>query len=155
MEFSMQEYWEWLSFFLQGILPIQGLNLGLLHCRQISLPSEPPGKPYVKHMKWQSLNMCNLQYVNYTSIKLGFFKPCFTKGNQAETFKSESRNREALEATKIFHKPFPVSYSVSYLSSRPSPTPGTFPFPLGPCLPSENPCTQITCKHNFLPFWLH
>ena len=29
---------------LQGILPIQGSNPGLLHCRQILLPSEPPGK---------------------------------------------------------------------------------------------------------------
>ena len=29
---------------LQGIFPIQGLNVGLLHCRQILLPSEPPGK---------------------------------------------------------------------------------------------------------------
>ena len=30
---------------LQGIFPIQGSNPGLLHCRQIFLPSEPPGKP--------------------------------------------------------------------------------------------------------------
>ena len=30
---------------LQGIFPIQGLNLGLLHCRQILYCSEPPGKP--------------------------------------------------------------------------------------------------------------
>ena len=30
--------------------PTQGLNPGLLHCRQISLPSEPPGKPRVKEM---------------------------------------------------------------------------------------------------------
>ena len=30
---------------LQGILPTQGLNPGLLLCRQILLPSEPPGKP--------------------------------------------------------------------------------------------------------------
>ena len=38
---------------LQGIFPTQGYNLGLLHCRQeISLPSEPPGKPN----KW--LNLC-------------------------------------------------------------------------------------------------
>ena len=31
-------------FFLQGILQTQESNLGLLHCRQILLPSEPPGK---------------------------------------------------------------------------------------------------------------
>ena len=33
---------------LQGIFLTQGQNLGLLHCRQISLLSEPPGKPIVK-----------------------------------------------------------------------------------------------------------
>ena len=30
---------------LQGIFPTQGLNLGLLLCRQILLPAEPQGKP--------------------------------------------------------------------------------------------------------------
>ena len=30
---------------LQGIFPIQGLNPGLLPCRQILLPAEPQGKP--------------------------------------------------------------------------------------------------------------
>ena len=30
----------------QGIFPTQGWNLGLLHCKQTILPSEPPGKPY-------------------------------------------------------------------------------------------------------------
>ena len=29
----------------QGIFPTQGLNPGLLHCKWILLPSEPPGKP--------------------------------------------------------------------------------------------------------------
>ena len=31
--------------FLQGIFPTQGLNPGLLHCRWISFPAEPPRKP--------------------------------------------------------------------------------------------------------------
>ena len=31
-------------FLLQGIFPTQGSNLGLPHCRQMLLPSEPPGK---------------------------------------------------------------------------------------------------------------
>ena len=31
--------------FLQGIFLTQGLNLGLLHCKADSLPTEPPGKP--------------------------------------------------------------------------------------------------------------
>ena len=30
---------------LQGTFRTQGSNLGLLRCRQIVLPSEPPGKP--------------------------------------------------------------------------------------------------------------
>ena len=33
---------------LQGIFLTQGSNSGLLHCRQIPLPSEPPGKPPLK-----------------------------------------------------------------------------------------------------------
>ena len=35
MEFSRQEYWNGLSSLLQGIFLTQGLNPGLLHCRQI------------------------------------------------------------------------------------------------------------------------
>ena len=31
-------------FLLQGVFPTQGLNPGLPHCRQMFLPSEPPGK---------------------------------------------------------------------------------------------------------------
>ena len=42
---SRQEYWSGLPCPLQGIFPPQGLNLGLLHCRQILLSSEAPGKP--------------------------------------------------------------------------------------------------------------
>ena len=37
---------EWVAVpFSKGIFPAQGSNLGLLHCRQILLPAEPPGKP--------------------------------------------------------------------------------------------------------------
>ena len=35
MEFSRQAYWSRLPFLLQGIFLTQGLNPGLLHCRQI------------------------------------------------------------------------------------------------------------------------
>ena len=35
MEFSSQAYKSGLPYLLQGIFPIQRLNLGLLHCRQI------------------------------------------------------------------------------------------------------------------------
>ena len=47
MEFSRQEYWSELLFPSPRDLPTQGLNPGLLHCRQILLCrlSGPPGKP--------------------------------------------------------------------------------------------------------------
>ena len=35
VEFSRQEYWNGLLFSSLGYLPTQGLNLGLLYCRQI------------------------------------------------------------------------------------------------------------------------
>ena len=44
MEFSGQEYWSEVPFPFQGIFLTQGLNPGLLHCKQ-TLPSEPPGNP--------------------------------------------------------------------------------------------------------------
>ena len=48
IEFSGQEYWRGLPFLSPGIFLTQGLNLGLLHCRQIdSLPSEPLRNPMV------------------------------------------------------------------------------------------------------------
>ena len=42
MEFSRQEYWNGCHFLCQGICLTQGSNLGLLHCRQMLLLSEPP-----------------------------------------------------------------------------------------------------------------
>ena len=44
VEFSRQEYWSGLPFPSPGDLPTQGLNLGLLHCKQMLSPSEPRGK---------------------------------------------------------------------------------------------------------------
>ena len=41
-------------FLLQGIFLTQGSNLGLLHFRQILLPSEPPRKPRRKSGKKMS-----------------------------------------------------------------------------------------------------
>ena len=48
MGFSRQEYWRVLPFPSPGDLPDPGLNLGLLHCKQMILPSEPPGKLSVR-----------------------------------------------------------------------------------------------------------
>ena len=45
MEFSRQDCWSGLPFPLPGDLPNPGFDLGLPHCIQKFLPSEPPGKP--------------------------------------------------------------------------------------------------------------
>ena len=45
MEFSRQEYWSGYPLLLQGIVPIQGLNPGLLQCRQILYHLNPQGNP--------------------------------------------------------------------------------------------------------------
>ena len=45
MEFSRQEDWHGQPFLLQGIFPIQGLNPGLLHCRQILYHLSHQGSP--------------------------------------------------------------------------------------------------------------
>ena len=51
---SGKNTWVGCHFLLLGIFPTQGLNLVLLHCRQIFfffffLPSEPKGKPCMEH----------------------------------------------------------------------------------------------------------
>ena len=45
MGFSRQEYWSGLSCPSPGDFPTQGLNLGLLHCRQILYCLSPQGSP--------------------------------------------------------------------------------------------------------------
>ena len=44
MGFSRQEYWNRLPFPFLGDLPIQGSNLGLLHCRQMLYPLSHQGR---------------------------------------------------------------------------------------------------------------
>ena len=52
---------------LQAIFPTQGLNLGLLHYRQIlSLPSEPPGKLHLSLSR-------SLININWMLIKFSFW----------------------------------------------------------------------------------
>ena len=47
-------------FLLQGIFPTQGLNLGLLHCRQILYQLSYKGNPKVKMKVAQAyLTLCN------------------------------------------------------------------------------------------------
>ena len=73
-------------FLLQEIFLIQGLNPGLLHCRQ-TLPSEPPGKPQFYRMSLYYFMMEKMSVYTYTSKgsnRIGsvhsffqFFKDCF------------------------------------------------------------------------------
>ena len=51
------------NFLLQGILPTLGSNLGLLHCRQTFLPSEPPGKPSVSIYFELKVNLTILKFL--------------------------------------------------------------------------------------------
>ena len=44
-------------FLLQEIFLTQGSNLGLLHCRQMLLPSEPPGESDTTEIHW-GLSLC-------------------------------------------------------------------------------------------------
>ena len=52
---------EWVAIsFSRGVFPTQGLNQGLLHCRQTLLPSEPPGKSFLP-LKWDKIPARSLQ----------------------------------------------------------------------------------------------
>ena len=47
MGFPRQEYWSGLPFPSPGDLPNPGIEPGCLALQEDSLPSEPPGKPFV------------------------------------------------------------------------------------------------------------
>ena len=68
----------------QGIFPIQGLNLGLLHCRQILYQLSHKGSP--KTLK----NWCFCTVVLEKTLKGPLdckeIKPLYPKGNQPSTF---------------------------------------------------------------------
>ena len=44
--FPRQEYWSGLPFSSPGDLPNRGIKPGSLALQEVSLPSEPPGKPH-------------------------------------------------------------------------------------------------------------
>ena len=50
MEFYRQEYWSGLPFPSPGDLPDPGIEPGSPTLQADTLPSEPPGKPAVKHI---------------------------------------------------------------------------------------------------------
>ena len=47
MEFSRPEYWSGYLSLLQGIVPTQGSNLGLLHCKRILYQLSHQGSPRI------------------------------------------------------------------------------------------------------------
>ena len=49
-EFSSQEYWSGFPFPSPGDLPDPGIELGSLSLRADTLPSEPPGNPYILYI---------------------------------------------------------------------------------------------------------
>ena len=57
MEFSRQEYWSGQPFPFPGDFLTQGLNLSLLHCRQILYPLTQPRKPKLMYLKYNSLQL--------------------------------------------------------------------------------------------------
>ena len=64
-------------FLLQGIFPAQESNLGLPHCRQNCLSSEPPGKlghlvdqKYLKGSQIQWRNIMNLRATTHVLLSL-------------------------------------------------------------------------------------
>ena len=50
-------------FLLHGIFPTQGLNPGLLHCTQMLLPSEPPGKSKQTESEIKRQTPCDTAYM--------------------------------------------------------------------------------------------
>ena len=55
MEFSRPEYWSGQPSLLQGIFPTEGLNAGLLHCRQILYQLSHKGSPCFQSLPHKEL----------------------------------------------------------------------------------------------------
>ena len=57
MEFPRHEYWNELPFPSLGDLPNPGIEPGSFTLQAVSLPSEPPGKPWdpMHHLLWQPI----------------------------------------------------------------------------------------------------
>ena len=64
MEFSRQEYWSWLP--PQGIFPPQGLNMGLLHCRQTLYCLSYQGTPEICIVVYENKNKSEQFYKHFS-----------------------------------------------------------------------------------------
>ena len=76
MEFSRQEHGSGLPFPSPGSLPDQGLNLGLLHCRQILYHLSQQGS------SWKAIYICMCQFSSVVQSCLTLCNPmdCSTPG---------------------------------------------------------------------------
>ena len=74
MEFSRQEYWSGCHSLLWGICPTQGLNLGLLHCRQI---------PY--HLSHQTHILFVVVVIGVIDLQLSWTSACATLKSQCSS----------------------------------------------------------------------
>ena len=63
MGFSRQQYWNGLPIPSPGIFPTQGSNPGLPQCRQMLLPSEPPGKSKKKNYTFSNFKLFMLLFL--------------------------------------------------------------------------------------------
>ena len=85
VEFSRPEYWSGKLFPSPGILPTQGSNPGLLHCRQILYQLSHQGSPkkYINGIKWK----------NKQTQPAWHFKICWSLGKSELSSESMLLNR--------------------------------------------------------------
>ena len=91
MEFSRQEYRSGYPFLLQGIVPIQGSNPGLLHCRQILYNLNHQGSPKKQVYK-------NLFLTIQSSKKITSHRPHYL-WTVSKTWKPLERSKEGRKTT--------------------------------------------------------
>ena len=89
MELSMQEYWSGYPFLSAGDLPNQGLNPGLLHCRQILYYLSHQGSPSHALKRSKSIGLLSL-----------FLKKCMTWNKHERNKTKQLRRKEPTLGTQ-------------------------------------------------------
>ena len=105
MGFSRQEYWSGLPFPSPGDLPNPEIEPCLLHWQEDSLPSEPPGKPYLPVFLFIYLFICCAMWDPH-----GIFVPQTRIKPRPSAVKAQSPNHGTVREV-----PFSFSNSVTYL----------------------------------------
>ena len=104
-------------FLLQEIFPSQGLNLGLLHCRRMLLPSEPPGK-LLGDIKYSSLCFEQLRCAHSKGGQFPMVSRAYTwKLLQPESLDGSAWTQHPTELCHLSDlTPFSVFLSISHPS---------------------------------------